>query len=679
MNPHHVRFEREGDGLTARLDGETVRLLPAGPNSIRVRATPNRRFDDALPSALVDGALPTDASSEIEDGRAMLTVGLARAVLELEPGGLTPRLRLRFEHALTGEVLLEEQAPHVLWPNPRHWEAEGGDLWAVETRFRAWKDERFYGLGQQQHGLLDQKGCVIDLHQKNTEISVPFLLSSRGYGLLWNNPGIGRVELAANRTLFAMRATPQIDYVITVGETPAAILSDYTALTGRPPMMPDWVLGFWQCKLRYETQDELLAVAREHVARGHPLSCIVIDFFHWPAMGEWRFDPDEWPDPSGMTAQLRAMGVEPMVSVWPAVNANASTYEEMRARGYLLKSRRGAMDGMIFHDRTPDGRNPLLYYDATNPDARAYHLDKVRAGYLDHGFRSLWLDACEPELYPTHADNLRLHAGDGLAVANAYSALHVGGHAEQLAQEAPGGVMLSRSAWAGSQRHPLVVWSGDVHSSFEDLRVQVAAGLNMGLSGMPWWTTDIGGFSGGDVNDPAFHELLIRWFQWGTFCPVMRLHGFRRDASRDERFGREFSFGGAANEVWSFGPEVEEVLGRYLRMRERLRPYLASLAREAHETGLPLMRALMLEFPCDPHAWTVRDAYMLGADLLVAPVMEAGATSRDVYLPKGSEWRCAWTGESGQPGTVKTVHAPLDRIPLFLRDDRVLPIVPRER
>ncbi|WP_375569729.1 TIM-barrel domain-containing protein [Ahrensia marina] len=660
-------FEQIGDRVVARLGGETIWLEPCGTNGARVRTTRNRAIDEHAISALLETDAP-DTSWDIDEDAAALTNGRLRAELRLLARGMGPALELRFVDAVTGALLLEEEMPHILWPASRHYKPQEGDLWHVEQRFKARDGEQFFGLGQHQHGKFDQKGCVVDLAQANTEISIPFLVSSCGYGLIWNNPGVGRVELAENRSLWVMDATAQLDYVVIAGETPASILNDYTALTGRPPELPDWALGFWQCKLRYKTQEEVLEIAREHKRRGLPLDCLVIDFFHWTKMGEWRFNAQDFPDPSAMVAELRAMGVTPMVSVWPSVNANAETWGELHDNGWMVQSKRGALDGMIFYDREPDAMNALAYYDATHPDARAFHWSRVKKGYADHGIHAFWLDANEPEMYPMHRDNLRFWAGDGQAVANVYPVEHQKGYAKAFQDEGfEDGVMLSRSAWLGTQRYPVVVWSGDVKSTFADFRRQIRAGLNMAMSGIPWWTTDIGGFKGGDVNDPAFHELLIRWFQFGALCPIFRLHGFRKDASRDERFGELFSFGGADNEVWSFGDDVYAILERYMHLRERLKPYLRACRAEATATGTPVMRPLLFGFPDDPSCWTQDDSYLLGPDLLVAPILEADATSREVYLPKGTDWEDAWTGTQHQGGQTFTTDAPLDRIPVFKR------------
>jgi len=295
-----------------------------------------------------------------------------------------------------------------------------------------------------------------------------------------------------------------------------------------------------------------------------------------------------------------------------------------------------------------------------------------------HGFKAFWLDANEPEVYPTHPDNMRYHAGDGRAVTNAYPLLHQQGYADHMVADGiEDGVLLSRSAWLGTQRHPVVVWSGDVKSTFADLSRQVRAGLNMAMSGIPWWTTDIGGFKGGDIRDPGFHELLIRWFQYGVFCPVFRLHGFRQDSAGDPRLGREFLAGGADNEIWSFGPEVEARLVACLDLRERLRPYLTEQMRIASKTGLPPMRPLLLQFPEDPAAWEIDDQFMLGSDLLVAPVLAAAARSRSVYLPAGHSWKDAWSGETQAGGQSVDIETPIDRIPVFLRSGANIDLLPR--
>ena len=660
----------DGQALTARLNGETLTARAAGPDSIRISATRNARFDRDLPSALLPGLAPPEATAQVTTDHARLTVGRLALDLTIERRVLGPAVTVAFARADTGAPLLAEEAPHFMWPEARHYTGEAGDLWRIETRFAAHEGERFWGLGQHQHGRLDQKGCVIELLQANTEVVIPFAISSRGYGFLWNNPGTGRVEMAANATRWVLDASPQIDYVVTAGDSPAEILQAYTAMTGRPPAFPEWAEGYWQSKLRYDTQEKVLEVAREHRRRGLPLDVIVIDFFHWTRQGEWRFDPADFPDPAAMVAELRELGVEPMISIWPTVSANAETHDAARQSGYLVEARHGALEGIVFHDRDPAGRNPVRFYDATNPDARAWHWQRVHAGYAAHGFRAFWLDSCEPEMYPMSPANLRYHAGEGRAVTNAYPFLHQQGYAEGMAAAGiEESLLLSRSAWAGSQRFPVVVWSGDVRSTFADLARQVRAGLNMALSGIPWWTTDIGGFKGGDLVDPGFVELVIRWFQYAVFCPVCRMHGMRRDSRTGIGQTPDWR-SGADSEVWSFGAKAEAVLAAQLGLRENLRPYLRAQMRHASETGLSVMRPLFIDFPAEAGLQDVDDQFMFGPDMLIAPITEAGQRCRRVVLPSGAEWLCPITGARHPGGAEILLEAPLERIPVLLRAAR---------
>jgi len=661
-------FDWDGHRLTVRLAGETRWIEPAGPDALRVRATRNRAIDAGRIGGLLPESPAGPASAEIGAAGARIATGRLAAEIEVVRRVLGPAVTLRFVRADTGAALLAEEAPHFMWPDARHYTAEAGDLWRIEQRFAACEGERFHGLGQHQNGRLDQKGCVVDLLQANTEVVVPFMVSSRGYGFLWNNPGVGRVELAHSGTRWVLEASTGIDYVVTAGDGPAEILANYTAMTGRPPMLPAWAAGYWQCKLRYDTQEKVLEVAREYRRRGLPLDVIVIDFFHWTRMGEWRFDPDDFPDPAAMVEELRGLGVTPMVSIWPTVSANAETHDAMQRAGHLVEARHGAVEGLVFFDRDPKGRNPVRYYDATDPEARAFHWQRVREGYVRHGIKAFWLDADEPEMYPMNPSNLRYRAGEGRAVTNAYPLLHQQGYAEHMAADGiEDGLMLSRSAWIGSQRYPVVVWSGDVRSTFADLARQVRAGLNMAMSGIPWWTTDIGGFKNGDIADPAFRELVIRWFQYGAFCPIFRMHGFRNDSSRAIAPSPDWR-SGADNEVWSFGEEAYPILTAHLHLRERLRPYVLAQMARAHETGLPPMRPLFVDFPDDPAVADIGDAYLFGPDLLVAPVLEKGQRARPVTLPAGTAWIEAATGRSVPGGETVEAAAPLERIPVFVRD-----------
>lgn len=478
--------------------------------------------------------------------------------------------------------------------------------------------------------------------------------------MLWNNPAIGRAVFGGNIMSFEAFATKQLDYWVVAGDTPAEMEEAYADVTGKVPMMPEYGLGFWQCKLRYQTQEELLGIAREYKKRNLPLDLIVIDFFHWPTQGDWRFDPTYWPDPDAMVKELKEMGVELMISVWPTVDYRSENFDEMMEKGYLIRTERGLRVGMNFEGQT-------LHCDVTNPDARSYFWDKIKKNYYEKGIKVFWLDEAEPEFSVYDFDNFRYYQGTDLEVGNIYPLEYARTFYEGMEKEGQQNIVnLLRCAWAGSQKYGALVWSGDIASSFGSMRNQIAAGLNMGLAGIPWWTTDIGGFHGGDPNDPAFREVFARWFQWGAFCPVMRLHGDREP--RQPQYGTTGGAtcrSGAANEVWSYGEEVYEICKKYMTYREEMRDYTRGLMKEAHEKGTPVMRTLFYEFPEDKTAWEVEDQYMYGSKLLVAPVLEAGATTRKVYLPTGSKWENVETKETYEGGQWITAPAPIESIPVF--------------
>ncbi|HLH57616.1 MAG TPA: TIM-barrel domain-containing protein [Streptosporangiaceae bacterium] len=659
-----------GPAIEWNVGQETLRVEPWGPDALRVRASVGP-IRDGLPGALGELPGPDEGQVKLENDGARLVNGLITA--ELAEGTEHGQAMLRFTRTDSGAELLAEEPHHFWWPGPRLFTPAGNGYYRLEQRFRAYPDERVYGLGQHTHGLLDQKGAVIDLVQRNAEVTIPVLLSSRGYGLLWNNPAIGRVELATTATRWVADSARQIDYWITAG-SPADILRRYAMATGLPPLLPEWAAGFWQSKLRYRTQDELLAVAREYHRRKLPLSVMVADYFHWTHLGDWRFDPSEWPDPAAMTAELAAMGIRLMVSVWPSVSPLSENYAELARRGLLIGTEHGPLAHATWPDKGIDAPVGVAFYDATNPDARALIWSRVLENYLrPYGIEAWWLDACEPELRPGFPANLHYHAGPGLEVGNLYPREHARAFYEGMTAEGRDGVVsFVRSAWAGSQRYGAALWSGDIPATFGSLRAQVRAGLNVAVSGIPWWTTDIGGFDGGDPVDPGYRELIVRWFQYGAFCPLFRLHGHREPRMP---FGLHQT--GGPNEAWSFGPDAYDRIREVLFLRERLRPYIMAQMRRAHTEGLPPMRPLFVDFPGDEAAWRADDAFMLGPDLLVAPVTEPGAEARAVYLPSGSRWADAWTGAEHDGGTVVEAAAPIDRIPLFLRDGASLPISAR--
>lgn len=665
------------DAIVWTGDGEVVRIEAWGEHSLRVRAARSASIVDT------DFALLTqpDTSPVIELHGDVATIrnGLITAVVtqhefdDVQLGYVVSSCEIAFYDGDGNLLLRELRSGGSLKRRARDFRPViGSRSFRLTASFESAPDERLVGMGMYQEAHLDLKGNVIELAHRNSQSSIPFVVSSVGYGFLWHNPAIGRATFGRNRTEWSAEATEQLDYWVTAAGSPREIARVYADVTGHVPMMPEYGLGFWQCKLRYWNQEQVLEVAREYRRRDLPLDVIVADFFHWPKMGDFRFDDEFWPDPEGMIAELGNLGVELMVSVWPQISVESENFAALRRANHLVASERGTDIQMSFG-------GPSMYLDVTNPGARDALWELCRANYWNKGVRIFWLDEAEPEYGVYDFDNYRYHLGPNVQVGNIYPQLFSRAFHDGMTESGQEGVVnLVRSAWAGSQRYGALVWSGDIHSTFDDLRSQITAGIHIGVAGIPWFTTDIGGFHGGDPDDEAFRELLIRWFQFGTFSPVMRIHGDRKPVTAvTAADGTPRIPTGGGNEIWSFGDTALPILENHLRFRELLRPYSRSLMEDAHLSGQPVMRGLFHEFPDDADAWTAKDVYLYGPDLLVAPVTEQGARQREVYLPAGATWTDLRSGIEHAGGQTIVAPAPLESAPVFARDGALIELVGR--
>lgn len=645
-------------------DKEILCIEPWGENSFRVRATQRHQFLEEDLSALLPvescGIRVTENGTDtvIENGKIRCVITRTGKLIFLNQNGTV--LLEEYERIRGMQEEGRKEFNSALEIVPRTFEPhQSTDNYRLTVRFEPNDGEKLYGMGQYQQPYLELKGCTLELAHRNSQASVPFVMSSRGYGFLWNNPAIGSVTFGKNVTEWQAVSTKQMDYWITAGDSPAEIEEAYADVTGKVPMMPEYGMGFWQCKLRYQTQDEIMEVAREYKRRGIPLDVIVVDFFHWPHQGDWKFDLDYWPEPEKMVRELKEMGIHLMVSIWPTVDAESENYQEMEELGYLTRSEHGKRIGQL---------GDACIIDVTNPDGREYVWKKIKKNYYEKGIKIFWLDEAEPEFTGYEFSHYRYFRGADMEVGNIYPKEYARMAYEGMEAEGQENIVnLLRCAWAGSQKYGALVWSGDIDSSFRSLRNQLAAGLNMGISGLPWWTTDIGGFHGGNIYDPAFHELLVRWFEFGTFCPVMRLHGFR------EPFGKPLGTSGggkhnsgAENEIWSYGPKVYEICKKYIELREQMRPYIRRIMQEAHEKGTPVMRPLFYDFPEEERAWSTEDEYMFGPDVLVAPVLYEGERERSVYLPEGN-WVNIHDRKEYAGGNMIQIQAPLEELPVFVK------------
>ncbi|MBT9671130.1 family 31 glucosidase [Secundilactobacillus kimchicus] len=660
--------------LYLRNGNELLEIKPWGNNSFRVRSTKYAKFTGRQ-----------NALTEVVDPQiAIVRVNENSNSGEISNGNLTAKIdsfkNLSFYNQ-KGELLLKgyqrnriddmsmgvdkdkvEHFNSALNIDSREFRPITGGDFELKVRFEADKHEKLFGMGQYQQDFLDLKNSKLELAHRNSQASIPFVLSSKGYGMLWNNPAIGDVNFAKNITEWHALATKEMDFWITCGDKPNDIEEQYASVTGKVPMMPDYGLGYWQCKLRYRTQNELLAAAREFKKRHLPISVIVIDYFHWPKSGEYTFDEKYWPDPDEMIKELHSMGIKLMVSVWPTVDETSSHYKEMNEKGYLVQTERGVPITMNFL-----GNNGFV--DFTNPDAQKYLWKLLKKNYADKGVDLFWLDEAEPEYTVYDFDNYRYYDGSNLQIGNTYPV----GYSKAIydGQREDGQtdiVNLVRCAWAGSQKYGALVWSGDIDSSFQSLRNQLAIGLNMAIAGIPWWTTDIGGFHGGVDDDENFRELVTRWFEFATFCPVMRMHGDREPHTEplSDIGGGKMPSGGAT-EPWAYGEKAYAIMKKYMELRENLKGYIRTQMKAAHEVGTPVIRPLFYDFSKDSTAWNVESEFMFGDSILIAPILYAKETSRQVYLPDGTNWFNAYTNEEVPGGQRIQVDAPMDRIPVFIR------------
>ena len=547
-------------------------------------------------------------------------------------------------------------------------------FFAVGASFAAADDEHDYGLGQNQEGFLDRRGHVIHCQHDydapgGQSVCVPFLVTNKGYGLVWDNPSKTTVALGFNnQNSFKSEVGQRVSFFVIAGDY-AAIYKGYRLLTGDTPMLPKSAYGYIQCKQRYSSQAELMSVAQGYRDRHLPIDDLVIDWFSYTKMGQMDMDPAQWTDPVGMLKQLHAMNYHVMISVWPRFVPGSRYYDTVAKNGWFEHLADGTPTNGLPYDRAGSD------VDTTNPDAAKWYWSIIDENYVKKGFDAFWADETEPDLPPNGS---YFHVGPGTEFFNVYPLFHTAAFYNGMRQDMhERALILARDSYLGAQHNGTIFWSSDISPNWDTLKRQVPTGINFAASGMPYWSTDIGGWQflpavhkpvhpplldPSDARDEVgqfddYPELYTRWFEYGTFQPNFRSHGSRPH-----------------NEVWSYGKQAEPILEKYLKLRYQLMPYIYSLGWMAHESGAPFMRGLFLDFGDDPNTANIGDEYMFGPALLVAPVTEQGQTSRSVYLPAGTDWYNFWTNERVHGGQRITVSAPIDTIPLFVRAGSILPL-----
>jgi alpha-glucosidase/alpha-D-xyloside xylohydrolase len=704
----------QANGFIVDRENRTIVVEPYGPNIVRITLSSEKPAALAAPGYGITGTPSMTGWMQTQDSDGYDVIRSGRLIVRIAPQDLS------IPHRMPLDALNQSLREHYFGGGPpsghgpyddtvsittaagkplltmRRWtmfpnrteatatntshDEEVDPGYRVSATFDSPDGEHYYGLGQHQQGFLDLRdhriNCWHDYSAIGGEtVCVPFMVSSRDYGLIWDNPSKTTIDLGFNlRNVWSSEVGDRVSFFVIAGDNTDEIYDGYRQLTGVTHMLPKAAYGYIQSKAIYPTQDQLLAVAKGYRDRNLPLDVLVVDFLNMTKQGDLDLDPSRWPEPAAMNKQLHSMGINTLLSVWPHFAPGTRYYDMLLQKGWLIRTADGTPDFGGF--KNVIGPN----IDTTNPAAAKWFWDAIRDRYVKpYGFDYIWLDETEPDIDPAKDF---FYVGSGTRYYNVYPLFHTASVYDGFRRDFGDSrrvMILARAAYLGAQRNGTVFWSSDIISTWDMLKRSIAAGLGFTASGMPYWDTDIAGFFSPEIY-PTYHpahtplvdpcdargnvenysdypELFVRWFEWGAFQPVMRAHGEREH-----------------NEIWSYGKQAEPILEKYLRLRYELLPYIYSLGYRTYTTGAPFMRALFMDFPDDPKVANIGDEYMFGPAFLVAPVTDQGATSRSVYLPAGAEWYNYWTNERLPGGQTVRADAPIDTIPLFVRAGSILPL-----
>jgi alpha-D-xyloside xylohydrolase len=643
-----VAVQPQSDGAIFTMKTGKLRVQLCSDSIVHVLYSPTSSFPPSRPDpVLIKTTWPAIRfTAQTDDDSVTLSTSQLKIVVARKDGAITYR-------NIDGKQLVQE-GTRKLTPV----RVNGEDTYRAESEVNIYgSHEALYGLGQHQAGVWNYRGESVDISQDNSNIAVPFLVSSNGYGIFWNNDSRSRFNNRfANYLYISSDVADVIDYYFFYGPELDKVIAGYRELTGEAPLFGKWAYGFWQCKNRYKSQDEILGVARKYRALHIPVDNIVQDWFWWNRKGEFVFNKN-YPDPKGMIDELHRENFHLMISIWPFFEPGSANYDFAEKNGWFIDKFKFA--------QPPYHADGMALYDATNAEARKFYWDQVNKGLFSIGADAWWMDTNEPETEGLEENiqlghNLAIGSGD--RYVNVYPLLDTAAvyDGQRSTSDRKRVYILSRSAFAGSQRNAVTAWSGDLISDWFSYRRQIPAGLNFALSGIPYWTTDIGGFVFGSPSDPVFRELFVRWFQYGTFNPILRVHGTRNP---DE------------NELWSYGPDAQKILVSFDRLRYRLLPYTYSLAWKTTNESYTPMRPLVMDFRSDVRAQNTGDQFMYGPAFLVSPVTEPSATSRRVYLPN-AKWYNFWSGAPLEGAREVNAEAPLEKMPLYIRAGSIVPLGP---
>jgi alpha-D-xyloside xylohydrolase len=661
-----ISFTKTAKGVTFKLDKGSMQLNICKPDIIEVKYTILDNFL-AKESLVVNNKWPQVTPFSVTDGKTEVTI-------------ITSKLKIKISKAtnaitycdLRGTVITAESGSNKSMSPAT---IAGIETYNVSTSFNSPANEALYGMGC--HPLdslsINYKGRNQDMAIKYLTGAIPVMLSTQGYGLMWDNYSASNfygAEEGNTQFKYVSESGKQVDYYFFYGPDFDHIIDLYRTATGRAPMFGKWAYGLFQSQDRYLSEAEILTVKDNYRNNHIPVDVLVQDWYYWDPLpiGSHIMKPERYPHPKKLVDALHQANLHAMISIWPVFGKGTPNYDALEKMGGLTSI---TWDNVVTH--TFD-----TYYDAHNPKARDLYWAQARDSLVKrYGWDAWWIDQCEPDngalLDERRKANFSI--GKGIDYFNTYSLEHTKGVYEGWRRDIPGkrAFFLVRQSFAGEQRNASTLWSSDIECTFANFKNQVPQGINACASGIPYWTSDIGGYhwhwTAPDWSKPEFRELFTRWFQFGAFSPIFRIHG------KGER--------AIFSKNWD--EDTRATLLNFDKLRYRLLPYIYSLAGRVNTENYTMMRALTFDFQKDANVYDIPDQYMFGPAFLVNPVTAqlytgAGAAgkakTREVYLPAATKWYNFWTGEVTNGGQKLTVDVPMNMMPLYVRAGSIIPMGP---
>ncbi len=692
-------YQKTGLGIKSTVNSTTIEIQVYSPSIVRIVKSPaGSSFKKESLSVI---KTPQKTAFDVKQDNNLISVKTGKMIVNLN----TQNGVVSFSSNANTNLLAENTPGTFVDFNDA-----GSKTYTVTQTFKLDQDENIYGMGQQQRGKLSLRNTRLNMVQGNTDDYVPLMVSTKGYGLFWDNYSPSVFEDKPDFTSFKSDVGDCIDYYVMYGGNADGVIAQMRDLTGQAPMFPLWTYGFWQSKERYKSQSELVGVVKKYRELGVPLDGIIQDWQYWGNNYLWNameFLNTEFPEPRKIVDDIHNMNAHLIVSIWSSFGPQTKQYREMEPKGMLLNFGTWPQSGLESWPPNREYPSGVQPYDPFNPEARDIYWKYLNKGLFSLGIDGWWMDSTEPDhldFKPSDFD-LKTYLGSFRKVRNAFPLMAVGGVSDhQRGVSSDKRVfILTRSAFAGQQRYGANTWSGDVNSSWQSLRSQIPAGLNFSLSGIPYWNTDIGGFFAGSYNrgwndgtgakNPLYQELYVRWLQFGTFTPMMRSHG--TDVPR---------------EIYNFGKKGEPIfdaIEKSINLRYSLLPYIYSTAWSVTKGQSTIMRALMMDFD-DKNVADLNNEYMFGKSFLVAPIVTAQYTPETViktdensgwnknekkdskavavdfiqpksakaYLPAGTTWFDFWSDKKYDGGQEVTLTTTIDKMPLFVKAGSIIPFGP---